>query len=148
MDKKGQWMEEQDRHAQLLSHVLLFEPPWTVACQAPLSVRFPIFLHGKWTGRPFPSPRDLPDQGTEPTSPTLAGRFFTTEPPGKLMGAGRVTSFGQEGRLLIKIGLETGRARKHICRVRPEDLSQTEAGAPGWESCSGDKTCRGLCSLD
>ena len=26
---------------------------------------------------------DLPDQGIEPTSPALAGRFFTTEPPGK-----------------------------------------------------------------
>ena len=34
-------------------------------------------------GLPFPSPRDLPDPGTEPTSPTLACRFFTTEPPGK-----------------------------------------------------------------
>ena len=26
---------------------------------------------------------DLPDQEIEPTSPALAGRFFTTEPPGK-----------------------------------------------------------------
>ena len=35
---------------------------------------------------PFPSPRDLPDPGIEPkspTSPTLAGGFFTTEPPEK-----------------------------------------------------------------
>ena len=34
---------------------------------------------------PFPSPGDLPDPGTEPrslTSPALAGRFFTSEPPG------------------------------------------------------------------
>ena len=89
--KEGQWMGEQDTHAQLLSHVLLFESPWTAACQAPLSMRFPIFFHGKWTGWPFPSPGDLPDQGTEPTSPALAGRFFTTEPPGKLVGAVRVT---------------------------------------------------------
>ena len=29
------------------------------------------------------SPGDLPDLGTEPTSPTLAGRFFTTQSPGK-----------------------------------------------------------------
>ena len=78
-------------HAQLLSRVLLFEPQWTVACQAPPSMRFPIFLHRKWTGWPFPSPGDLPDQGTEPISPAVAGRFFTTEPPGSLMGAGRVT---------------------------------------------------------
>ena len=27
--------------------------------------------------------KDLPDPGIEPTSPELAGRFFTTEPPGK-----------------------------------------------------------------
>jgi len=28
--------------------------------------------------------RDLPDSGIKHTSPALAGRFFTTEPPGKL----------------------------------------------------------------
>ena len=27
--------------------------------------------------------RDLPDTGIEPMSPALAGRFFTTEPPGE-----------------------------------------------------------------
>ena len=32
---------------------------------------------------PFPSPGDLPDPRLEPASPALAGRFFTTEPPGK-----------------------------------------------------------------
>ena len=32
---------------------------------------------------PFPSPGDLPDSRTEPSSPVLAGRFFTTEQPGK-----------------------------------------------------------------
>ena len=33
-----------------------------------------------WSGLPFPSPEDLPDAGMEPTSPALAGGFFTTEP--------------------------------------------------------------------
>ena len=36
-------------------------------------------------GLPFPSPGDLPDPGIEPVSlasPALAGRFFTTMPPG------------------------------------------------------------------
>ena len=28
------------------------------------------------------SPGDLPDPGIEPTSPAMAGGFFTTEPPG------------------------------------------------------------------
>ena len=32
---------------------------------------------------PFPSPGALPDPGIEPMPPTLAGVFFTTEPPGK-----------------------------------------------------------------
>ena len=38
------------------------------------------------SGLPFPSPGDLPDPGIDPTycaSPSLAGRFFTTVPPGK-----------------------------------------------------------------
>ena len=30
---------------------------------------------------PFPSPGDLPHPGIKPMSPTLTGRFFTTEPP-------------------------------------------------------------------
>ena len=36
-----------------------------------------------WSGLPFPSPGDLPNPGIQPESPALAGRFFTTEPPGK-----------------------------------------------------------------
>ena len=33
----------------------------------------------------LPSPGYLPDPGTEPTFPALAGKFFTTVPPGKLL---------------------------------------------------------------
>ena len=36
-----------------------------------------------WSGLPFPPSGDLPNPGVEPKSPELAGRFFTTEPPGK-----------------------------------------------------------------
>ena len=53
----------------------------TVACQSPLSKGFPRQEY--WSRLPFPSPGDLPHPGTEPTPPTVAGRFFTTEPPGK-----------------------------------------------------------------
>ena len=49
--------------------------------RAPLSVGFSRQEY--WNGLPFPSTGDLPDPGTETTSPALAGRFFTTEPPGK-----------------------------------------------------------------
>ena len=39
--------------------------------------------HKYWSGLPFPSLGDLPDPGIELRSPVLAGRFFTTETPGK-----------------------------------------------------------------
>ena len=71
-------------HAQLLSCVQLFETPWTVAQQPPLSMG--LFQQEFWTGLPFPSPKDLPHPGIESTSPeapALAGRFLITEPPGK-----------------------------------------------------------------
>ena len=55
-----------------------FATPWTVACQAPLSVGFPRQEY--WNALPFPSPGDRPKPGTEPGSPALAGEFFTTEP--------------------------------------------------------------------
>ena len=48
--------------------------------QAPLSMEFPSQEH--WSGLPFPFPGDLPNPGIEPTSPAMADRFFTTEPPG------------------------------------------------------------------
>ena len=51
-------------HAQLLSCVQLFEMPWTVACQAPLSLEFSTQEY--WSGLPFPTLADLPDQGIEP----------------------------------------------------------------------------------
>ena len=58
-----------------------FETPWTVACQVPLSIRFSRQEY--WGGLPFPSPGDLPGPGIK--SLALTGRFFTTEPPGKLL---------------------------------------------------------------
>ena len=36
-----------------------------------------------WSGLPFPSPEDLPDQGIEPRSPALEADALTSEPPGK-----------------------------------------------------------------
>ena len=71
-------------HAQLLSQVQLSVTPWTVVHQAPLSVGFPRQEY--WDGLLFPPQGGLPDPGAEstfPTSPSLAGRFVTTEPPGK-----------------------------------------------------------------
>ena len=36
-----------------------------------------------WSRLPFSSSGDLPDTGIKPESPKLAGKFFTTVPPGK-----------------------------------------------------------------
>ena len=61
------------------SRVQLFVTLWTVAYQAPLSMRF--FRQEYWSGLLFPSPGDLPDPEMEPmflVSPALAGRFLTT----------------------------------------------------------------------
>ena len=58
--------------------------PWTIACQAPLFMGFPRQEY--WSGLSLSSPGDLPDPEIEPMSvapSALAGRFFTTEPPGK-----------------------------------------------------------------
>ena len=38
-----------------------------------------------WSGLPFPSPAYLSNPWIKPASLTLAGRFLTTEPPGKLI---------------------------------------------------------------
>ena len=45
------------KKVKLLSCDRLFATPWTVACQAPLSLGFSRQEH--WSGLPFPSPEDL-----------------------------------------------------------------------------------------
>ena len=57
------------------------ETQWTVAYQVPLSMGFPRQEY--WSGFPFPSAGDHPDPGMEAASPSLAGEFFSTEPPRK-----------------------------------------------------------------
>ena len=55
------------------------QPPWTTACQAPLSMGFSKQKY--WRRLPWPSPADLLGPGNQPISlmsPAMAGRFFTT----------------------------------------------------------------------
>jgi len=62
-----------------------FVTPWTIACQAPLSMGF--LRKEYWGELPFLYPGDISDQGIKPeslASSALAGEFFTTEPPEKL----------------------------------------------------------------
>ena len=57
------------------NHAPLFATPWTVAKQAPLSMRFSRQEY--WSGLSSPPPGDLPNPGIEPASSALAGGFFT-----------------------------------------------------------------------
>ena len=68
--------------AQMLNHVHLFVALWTVAHQAPLSMKFSRQKY--WGGLPFSIPEDISDPGIEPTSasPELTDGFFTTVPLG------------------------------------------------------------------
>ena len=60
------------------SHVRLFENPWTVACQAPLSMG--LSRQEYWKGLPCPLQGIFPTQESNPClkSPALSGKFFAT----------------------------------------------------------------------
>ena len=62
-------------------HVRLFVTPWSIACQAPLSLGFSRQEY--WSGLPFFSPGDLPDPGVKSRSPVEQARSLQCEPPGK-----------------------------------------------------------------
>ena len=47
--------------AHLLSHVQLFETPWTIACHGPMSMEFSRQEY--WRRLPFPTLGDFPDSG-------------------------------------------------------------------------------------
>ena len=64
------WSESVSR--SFLSNSL--QTPWTVACQAPLSMEFSRQEY--WSGLPGPVPGDLPDPGFEPKSLALQEDFF------------------------------------------------------------------------
>ena len=81
----------------------LLPSPWTVAHQAPLSMGFPRQEY--WSGLPFPFPGDLPDPGFKPASLVLAGRFFSTEPPGTPLVGGHFLAFSNFWQLLVSLGL-------------------------------------------
>ena len=57
-------------YAQLLSRALLFEAPWTVAHQAPLSMGFPRQEYR--SGLLLPSPGYLPDPGIKPMASAMS----------------------------------------------------------------------------
>ena len=66
---------------KLFSRVLLLATPWTAAYQAPPSMGFSSQEY--WSGVPLPPLM----------SSTIAGKFFTTEPPGKPPVGNRMQEF-------------------------------------------------------
>ena len=71
--------------AELVSRVWLFATPWTIACQAPLSVHGDSPGKQYWSGLPCPPPGDLPNTRIKPRSPALQVDSLPSEPPGKPM---------------------------------------------------------------
>ena len=52
-------------------------------CGPPGSSALEFYRQEYWSGSPFPTPEVLPNPAIEPESPAFAGRFSTTESPGK-----------------------------------------------------------------
>ena len=71
------WQNLRWGEVKLFSCVQLFVTPWTVACQAPLSLGFSRQEY--WSGLPFPSPGDLPNPRIEPRSPASEADALTSE---------------------------------------------------------------------
>ena len=71
------WTEDPDGGGLVGKLCLTFATPWTVACQAPLSMGFSRQEY--WSEWPFPSPGDLPNPGIKPRSPALQADSLPTE---------------------------------------------------------------------
>uniref|UniRef100_A0A4W2HQF9 Potassium calcium-activated channel subfamily N member 1 n=2 Tax=Bos indicus x Bos taurus TaxID=30522 RepID=A0A4W2HQF9_BOBOX len=88
---RGGWLGLQGRRRNVNCSVMSDSSvtPWTVACQAPLSIEFSRQEY--WSGLPCPSPGDLPNLGIQPGSPALQDDSLLSEPlekPGKGGGGG------------------------------------------------------------
>ena len=64
-----------------VSHLVVSDSFWPhgLAHQVPLSIGF--FRQEYWNREPFPSPRDLPNPGSESKSPALQADSLLSEPP-------------------------------------------------------------------
>ena len=103
--------------------------PWTVACQAPLSMGFSRQEY--WNGLPCPPPGDLPNPGIKPRSPTLQADSLLFEPPGK--------SSLSVGELINKLwcnppmGFPGGTSGKECL-----PMQETRVQSLGWEKSPGE----------
>ena len=85
------WEDPLETGKAIHSSILAWRITWTVACQAPMTMKFS--RQDDWNGLPFPSPGDLPNPGIELLSPTLQASSLPAEPQGKL-GMGSASWYG------------------------------------------------------
>ena len=111
--------------ADVLSHILLFEAPCTVAHQAPLSTGFP--RQGYWSGLPFPLLADLPNPGIELVSPGLAGEFFSIFATWEASAFGCPKPSSSGRRCLFKDGQSQEHAQKNAELARSRSGSKNRA---------------------
>ena len=125
----------------MLNSVRLFVTPWTAACQAPLSMGFSQQEY--WSGLPFSPPRDLPDPGIKPASPSLAGRFFTTKPRRKPFSPSTHATFFSI--IFITIYHYAQVKRWHIGKESACNAGDTTntGSIPGWGRSSGRSSGEG-----
>ena len=101
--------------------------PWTVAHEAPLSMRFS--RQECRSGLPHPPPGDLPNPGIKPKSPELQAGSLTSEPPGMVFpdgsdGKASARNAGDPG-LIPGSGRSPGEGNgnpfQHSCLENPMD---------------------------
>ena len=85
---------------------------WTVACQAPPSLRFPRQEYR--SGLPFPSPGDLPDPGTEPRSPAQQVDSYRLSYAGRVVVEHPATDVDLQH---IRAGKKTRHRLKFTCHI-------------------------------
>ena len=87
----------------------LFATPWTVECQAPLSMG--CSRQEYWSGLPFSSPEGLPDLGTEPEFPALQADSL----PSELQGRSILYTYLAKCTLFNEITLNLGFSKVYAC---------------------------------
>ena len=120
---------------KLLSLVWLFATPWTVAHQVPRSMGFSRQEY--WSGLPFPFPRDLPNPGIEPGSPSLQTDALPSEPHTQK------NQFRTLSRRLWELLIHIYDSKRRLS-TKELMLSNCGAGEDSWESLKqyGDQTSR------
>ena len=113
----GDMIEQISLHFQLQVCSLASDSvtPWTVACQASLSMEFSSQEY--WSGLPFPFPRDLPNPGIEPGCLALPADSFPSEPPQRLQSLRRkpvILSYGT-------CGSSGSHVDRQLCKVDSSD---------------------------